>query len=128
MTIPTETLLDAEEMDDAANGEIGYILGAYSRDGKLIMVTHIVDAQNARVFLEDAFKTSKGIIDYIGDYRYSGERPNTHTDNAIETLAAKAEDESINTDNPLLAVRNPDGSVSFFLYINHGLVSLVKQT
>ena len=47
--------------------------------------------------LEDAFKTSKGIIDYIGDYRYSGEQPNTYTDNDIETLAAKAEDESINT-------------------------------
>lgn len=128
MTIPTETLLDAEEMDDAANGELGYIFGTYSRDGKMIMVTHIVDAQNARDTLEDAFKTSKGIIDYIGDYRYSGEQPNIYTDNALETLAAKAEDESINTNNPLLAVRNPDGSVSFFLYINNGLVSLVKQS
>ena len=127
MTLPTETLLDAEEMDDAANGEIGYILGTYSRDGKMIMVTHIVDAQNARDVLEDAFKTSKGIIDYIGDYRYSGERPNTYSDNDLETLAAKAEDESINTNNPLLAVRNPDGTVSFFLYINNGLVALVKQ-
>ena len=128
MTIPTETLLDAEEMDDAPNGEIGYIFGTYSRDGKMIMVTHIVNAQNARNTLEDAFKTSKGIIDYIGDYRYSGEQPNTYTDNALETLAAKAEDESINTNNPLLAVRNPDGTVSFFLYINNGLVSLVKQS
>lgn len=128
MTIPTETLLDAEELDDAANGEIGYIFGTYSRDGKLIMVTHIVDAQNARDVLEDAFKTSKGIIDYIGDFRYSGEQPNTYPGNAIETLAAKAEDESINTNNPLLAVRNPDGTVSFFLYINNGLVPLVKQS
>ena len=128
MTISTETLLDAEEMNDVANGEIGYVFGTYSRDGKLIMVTHIVDALNARDVLEDAFKTSKGIIDYIGDYRYSGEQPNTYTDNDIETLAAKAEDESINTNNPLLAVRNPDGSVSFFLYINNGLVSLVKQS
>lgn len=128
MTIPTETLLDAEDMDDAANGEIGYVLGAYSRNGKLIMVTHIVDAPNAKGVLEDAFNTSKGIIDYIGDYRYSGEQPNTYTDYDLETLAAKAEDESINTNNPLLAVRNPDGTVSFFLYINSGLVPFVKQS
>jgi hypothetical protein len=128
MTIPTEALLDAEEMDDAANGEIGYILGAYSRDGKLIMVTHIVEAKNARDVLEDAFKTSKGIIDYIGDYRYSGEQPNTYTDKAVETLSAKANDENINTNNPLLAVRNPDRTVSFFLYINNGLVPFVKRS
>ena len=128
MTISSETIYDGEEMQESADGPIGYLLGCYSRNGQLIMVTHIIDAYNAKAMLYDAYRTSSGIIDYIGDYRYSGEQPNTYTDNDIETLAAKAEDESINTNNPLLAVRNPDGSVSFFLYINNGLVSLVKQS
>lgn len=127
MNIPSEVILDAEEMDDAADGNIGFILGCYSRDGKQIMVTHIVDALNARDILTDAFNTSKGIIDYIGDYTYSGEQPNTYSESVLETLTAKAEDESINTNNPLLAVRNPDGTVSFFLYINNELVPLIPQ-
>ena len=127
MSIPTETIFDAEEMSDATDGNIGYILGCYSRDGKHIMVTHIVDALNAKDILTDAFNTSKGIIDYIGDYTYSGDNPNTYNESALGTLTAKAEDESINTNNPLLAVRNPDGSVSFFLYINNRLVPLTRH-
>ncbi len=127
LTVPTESIFDAEEMEDNENGEIGYILGSYSRDGKMIMITHFVDAVSAKDILRDAFSTSKGIIDYIGDYTYSGEETNTYRDDTLVTLAAKAEDESINTNNPLLALRNPDGTVSFFLYLNNGLVPFIKQ-
>jgi hypothetical protein len=91
------------------------------------MITHFVDAVSAKDILRDAFSTSKGIIDYIGDYTYSGEETNTYRDDTLVTLAAKAEDESINTNNPLLALRNPDGTVSFFLYLNNGLVPFIKQ-
>ncbi|MBO7189922.1 MAG: ThiF family adenylyltransferase [Alistipes sp.] len=122
LTIPSEAIYDAEDMDDAPDGDIGYILGCYSQDGKQIMVTHIVDSRNATELLTDAYKTSKGIIDYIGDYRYSGEKADTYSDTSYEIIEAKAYDESINTNNPLLAVRNPDYSVSFFLYINNELV------
>lgn len=127
MAIPSETLLDAEDMNDAPEGAIGYFFGNYSKDGRQIMVTHAVEATVANEWLSDAYKTSKGIIDYIGDFAYSGEKAGTFSEDALELLAAKAEDETINTNNPLLAVRNPDGSVSFFLYINNGLVPFVKE-
>ena len=109
-------------MNDSPDGAIGYIFGSYSKDGKQIMITHIVDALNAEELLSDAFETSKGLIDYIGDYRYSGEQPETYSASSVELIASKAEDCSINTNNPLLAVRNPDGSITFFLYINNELV------
>lgn len=127
MAIPSETILDAEEMNDAPDGAIGYILGCYSKDGKQIMVTHVVEATMAKSLLTDAYETSKGIIDYIGDFAYSGEHAGTFSNNIFEMLAAKAEDENINTNNPLLAVRNPDGSVSFFLFINNELEPFVKE-
>jgi hypothetical protein len=127
LNIPSETMYDAEEMNDDINGEIGYLLGCYDREGKQIMITHVADPQNAGALLTDAFKTSKGLIDYIGDYTYSGEDPDTYNESSLESLAAKAEDTDINTNNPLLAVRNPDGTVSFFLYINNGLVKFVKH-
>ena len=127
LTVPSEAMFDAEEMDDNENGEIGYILGSYSRDGKMIMITHFVDSINAKDILHDAFSTSKGIIDYIGDYTYSGEEANTYRDDTLAILEAKAEDESINTNNPILALRNPNRTVSFFLYINNGLVPFIKQ-
>ena len=122
LNVSKETLYDAEEMNDSPDGAIGYIFGSYSKDGKQIMITHIVDALNAEELLSDAFETSKGLIDYIGDYRYSGEKSETYSASSFELIASKAEDCSINTNNPLLAVRNPDGSNTFFLYINNELV------
>ena len=128
LNISSETLYDAEDMDDSPEGDIGYILGSYSRNDKQIMITHIVDSLNAKDILSDAFETSKGIIDYIGDYRYSGEQPGTFNARSFEIIASKADDPSINTNNPLLAVRNPDGSITFFLYINNELVKFVKES
>lgn len=122
LNVSKETLYDAEEMNDSADGAIGYIFGSYSKDGKQVMITHIVDTLNAEGLLSDAFETSKGLIDYIGDYRYSGEKSETYSASSFELIASKAEDCSINTNNPLLAVRNPDGSITFFLYINNELV------
>lgn len=122
LNVSKETLYDAEDMNDSPDGAIGYIFGSYSKDGKQIMITHVVDALNAEELLSDAFETSKGLIDYIGDYRYSGEKSETYSASSFELIASKAEDCSINTNNPLLAVRNPDGSITFFLYINNELV------
>ena len=127
LTVSSETLYDAEDMEDSPLGDIGYLLGSYSRDGKQIMITHIVDSLNAKDLLTDAYATSKGLIDYIGDYRYSGESQDSFNAESFEVIASKAEDDSINTNNPLLAVRNPDGSVAFFLYINNELVKFTKE-
>ena len=133
MNIPDEVQLDAEDMyvpkaeADALTGIIGYLLGAYSADGRHIMVTNIVKAESAGIDLENAYRTSKGIIDYIGDYALSGEEGGTYREESLKLIRAKAEDESINTNNPLLMVRNPDGTTSFFLYINNGLVPFRKQ-
>lgn len=127
LNVATETLLDAEDMDDVTNGNIGYVFGCYSVNGDQIIVTHIVDAITARMKLEDAYNTSKGIIDYIGDYAYSGVNPGTYQQNSLELIADKANDESINTNNPLLAVRNPDRTISFFLYINGKAIPFVEM-
>ena len=122
MNIPKETLLDAEYMSDVPSGSIGYVLGAYSRDGMQIMVTHIIPAEQAEVLLNDVYSSSKGIIDYIGDYEYSGPNYGTYRESSYEAMRQKATDTTINTNNPLLAIRNPDGSLLFYLYINDELV------
>ena len=62
LNVSKETLYDAEEMNDSPDGAIGYIFGSYSKDGKQIMITHVVDALNAEELLSDAFETSKGLI------------------------------------------------------------------
>lgn len=128
MTVSSETIFDGEDMADSSDGAIGYLLGSYSRDGLLIMITHIIEVHNAKALLGDAFRTSKGIIDYIGDYVYSTETAGTYSQESFELLANKADDESINTCNPMLAVRNPDRSISFFLYINNELVPFIEES
>lgn len=122
MTISSETLMDGEDVPEAEDGNLGFVFGCYSTDGKQVMVTHIATADHAKEQLEDAFQTSKGIIDYIGDFVYSRADANTFAENALATIASKAENPNINTNNPLLAVRNPEGTLSFFLYINGELV------
>lgn len=122
MIISSETLMDGEDIPEAENGILGFVFGCYSNDGKQIMVTHIVPADFAHEQLENAFKTSKGIIDYIGDFVYSGSKANTFTEEAFTIIESKALNQNINTNNPLLAVRNPEGSLSFFLYINGDLI------
>lgn len=122
LNVPQEVMLDAEEMDDVKTGPIGFVLGAYGRDGKQIMVTHVLDAQDAESSLIQIYQHTKGIVDYIGDYDYSGEKSGTFRQKSIDLLRAKAADPEINTRNPLLIVKNTDGSLSFFLFINNGLV------
>lgn len=125
LNISSETQYDAEDMQDVNDLIIGYALGSYSNDGTEIMVTHIIESNNALEILEDTFKTSKGIIDYIGDFCYSGPDIDTYNETSLDIIASKAADTSINTNNPLLIVRNPDSSLSFFLYINNELIKFI---
>ncbi len=122
LTIGSETMMDGEDIPDAEDGILGFVLGSYSTDGKQIMITHIVPAEYAKEQLDEAFQTSKGIIDYIGDFLYSGAEAGTFSEDAFSTIESKALNPNINTNNPLLAVRNPEGTLSFFLYLNQELI------
>ncbi|MBD5372201.1 MAG: ThiF family adenylyltransferase [Bacteroides sp.] len=122
LNISDETLLDAEELPDSYSDYLGFILGSYSKDGKQIMVTHIIAPENADELLKNIFESSKGIIDYIGDVAYSGLESGSIRQESVEDIAAKAADKDINTNNPLLAIRNIDGDISFFLYINNQMI------
>ena len=64
---------------------------------------------------------------YPDKYAYSTEIAGTYSQKSFELIANKADDESINTCNPMLAVRNPDRSISFFLYINNELVPFIEE-
>lgn len=126
LNVPDEALLDAKEMDMLVDGNLGYVFGNYSANRKQILITHIVQAQSALEELDDAYRTSKGIIDYIGDYTYSNSESDAFTDEMRESLACKASDEDINTNNPLLALRTKSGNINFYLYINNQLVKFIE--
>lgn len=118
LTIPSETLFDAEDLSDVTEGPIGYMLGGYNREGSHILLTHFVPAETALEDLKRAYQNSEGLIDYIGDFCYTMGDGSGVDDEVVETLAAKAADPTINTRNPILALRGTDGSLAFYLYIN----------
>lgn len=122
LNIPEEVILDAKELEYPIDGNLGYIFGCYSADRKQILVTHIVSAETALEDLKDAYNTSKGIIDYIGDYTYSNFDSDSFSDEILDILAAKASDPEVNTNNPLLALRAKNGEIDFYLYINNKLI------
>lgn len=117
MTISSETLMDGEDMFYSINEEIGYLLGGYSTDGTIVMVSHIIESENAKDHLDYAFRLSGGIIDYLGDYVYSDGDTGSYKPKYQDIMAAKAADKNININNPVLATRNPDGTLSFYLYL-----------
>lgn len=126
LSVSTETLYDGEDIEDTIELTIGYILGGYSKDGKHIMISHFCAASTAEKNLIDAFKTSNGIIDYIGDFTYSID-DNNENRKILETIIAnKAENTEINTNNPLLAMRNLDRSISFYLYLNGAFQKFIE--
>lgn len=122
LNVSEETLLDAKELEYPIEGNLGYILGCYSADHKQILITHIVSAETAIEELQDAYDTSKGIIDYIGDYAYSKFDSDSYSNEMLDILEAKASDPEVNTNNPLLALRTKNGEIFFYLYINNQLV------
>lgn len=124
--ISSEVKMDAEEMDDVNDNAIGFLLGTYSSDGKTIMVTHCVDSSCANQLLADAYATSNGIIDYIGDYCYATDEEGHYAACLLEELSHKAHNENINTNNPILLVRTPKGHLKFYLYINNSLIPFHK--
>lgn len=126
LTVSEETLLDAADMADAEAGMIGYVLGGYSQDGKNIYVTHFIGYDDAENVLRDKFASSQGLIDYIGDFAYSDESDGYHEE-TLTTVALKAEDRSINTKNPIVALKRTDGTIVFYLYINGGLVRFLQE-
>lgn len=113
LNIPEETILDAKEMTMTDGNCLGYVLGCYSANGKQIMITHIVEYLSAKEKLYDAYNTSKGIIDYIGDYAYSDYENDSYSPELFDSIAAKSADDEINTNNPLLIIKKKDGSLSF---------------
>ena len=128
LSISSETYMDAQEMEYAEEKNyLGFLLGGYSLDRKHIMVSHVISTRDAVTHLENAYRISNGIIDYIGDFTFSDPETGTYNDKTLEILAGKAEDHGINTNNPLLAVKNMDGSVSFFLYINGNMTPFCEN-
>lgn len=126
LVISTETIYDGEDLPDKCNDTIGYLLGGYSSDGKQIMLTHFISSGHAEEYLNYAYEISDGIIDYIGDFVYSDGEAGTYKNTDLNAIVQKALDPTINTNNPLLAIRNTDSSISYFLYINGALTPFVQ--
>ena len=130
LSVSSEVLLDGSDMPDVANGNIGYIFGSYSTDGKHIFITHIIGDANVEDDYRHIRDISNGSIDYIGDVYYSGADTISGKDGRtkiIELIANKAADPSINTNNPLVALRDADYQLEFYLYINGQLTPFTRQ-
>lgn len=125
LTISSEVLLDMEDMEDVPQGATGYFLGGYSHDGKLVMITHAVEACKAHAKLTGAFNTSAGIIDYLGDFYLAYDEDGHCKPEYYDQIRRKAADSEININNPLLAVRTPGSSIKFFLYIDNAFKEFV---
>lgn len=127
LSILDETFKVIETLPESYDYAIGYMLGVYSEDCKQIFVCFAIQNEGASEALEEIFQFSEGVIDYIGEIHYSGIYGDTFSKDIELSIKAKAQSESINTNNPLLALRNPDGSISFYLYFNGDFKNFIEQ-
>lgn len=91
------------------------------------MITQIIPNKEAESYLKSAFANSNGIIDYIGDFVYSDSKSDKCPQDSYDNLLAKAADPEINTNNPILALKHQDGTISFMLLINGKLKPFTKR-
>ena len=127
LSILDETYKAIEALPESYDYAIGYLLGMYSEDRKQIFVCFAIQNDGASDALESIFDFSEGVIDYIGEVHYSGIHGDTFSNDIEQSIRAKAFSDTVNTNNPLLALRNPDGSISFYLYINDKFLKFVEQ-
>ena len=127
LTIPESVIRKINLMPDSYDYAIGYLFGTYSEDGKQIFVCDAVCSKEASDAIEEIFASSEGIIDYIGEIHYSGISEDTYSSDIFKSLQAKAYSQDINSNNPLLAIRNPEGDISYFLFINNNLDKFQEQ-
>jgi hypothetical protein len=120
LIVSKETLLDIEEMQDSASGVIGKLYGCYSYDGRTIFITHCVSEDDTNA-VHDILEVSQGVIDFIGEYRYSTEKDGEYSTDMVDYMKDLSLKKDVNTNNPLLALRNTNGSTTFYLYIDETL-------
>ena len=117
LIVSNETLLDIEELQDSSSGIIGKLYGCYSNDGRTIFITHCVSEDDYKT-VDDILAVSQGVIDFIGEYRYSTERNGEYPAEIVDYMRELSSRDDVNTNNPLLALRNTDGTTTFYLYID----------
>ena len=123
LIVSDETLLDAQELPDVANGHISVLYGRYSADGHEIYLTDFAQQEDAK----QIDINSDGLIEYIGEFRYSTENKGEYSKEAESDITLLAADNSVNTNNPLLALRNPSGDITFYLYIDNKLELMLER-
>ncbi len=126
LVVPSEALYDVEDMEYTQSEPIGYIFGAYSRDCTQIMITHFVTANEAEYKIEEVYSQTDGLIDYLGDIDYSCTEGSEKYKKVLSSIQQKAWATNVNINNPVLAMKNQDGSVSFFLYFNGKLLPFIQ--
>ena len=95
-------------------------MGGYSSDGTHIFVTHAVSMHIIEKDMGKIKNVSQNVLDYIGNVCVSKD-----IGKHLPLLSQIATDNQINTNNPLLAQLNSDGSVAFYLLIEKELVPFV---
>lgn len=102
------------------DGQIGVLMGGYSSDGTHIFVTHAVSMHDIEKDMGKIKNVSQNVLDYIGNVCVSKD-----IGKHLPLLSQIATDNQVNTNNPLLAQLNEDGSVAFYLLIEKELVPFV---
>lgn len=102
------------------DGQIGVLMGGYSSDGTHIFVTHAVSMHDIEKNMGKIKNVSQNVLDYIGNVCVSKD-----IGKHLPLLSQIATDNQVNTNNPLLAQLNEDGSVAFYLLIEKELVPFV---
>lgn len=127
MTIPNSKIAAIQKLPMLKNGENGYLLGGYNAERTAIYVTNVISRINAENQMKTIRLMSKGIIDYLGNVCISSENINNIPQHCQERVVCMAQSKDIDTNNPLVAIIEPNGNVRFALYIGKKFVPFSKK-
>lgn len=125
MTITSKLVEEICKLPKDITAPMGYLLGGFSRDKQDIYVTNLGGVDDIEQRLDYLSELSNGIVDYIGEIsvcRNHDIPPYMH-----DCLKNRAEDENVNTNNPLLATLDAHNDVQFYLYADNTFIPFVKE-
>ena len=117
MAIPGSVVNRIRQLPMSRNGNMGYLLGGYNTDRNAIFITSAIGQAGSNEAMEKMRQFSSGIIDYVGNVCVASYHDNQPLEAVKKQIAEIANNNNVDTNNPIVAVVRSDGKVDFQLYI-----------
>jgi len=122
MVVPESTIKKMRQFPMTHSGNMGYLLGGYNTDRNVIFITSAIRQAGSNETMEKMRRFSNGIVDYVGNVCAASYHTNQPSETVKKQIVEIANNNNVDTNNPIVAMVRSDGIIDFQLYINEEFI------